>query len=65
MIKNERKSFIVVAKLSPAPAPAGLRLALFQFDPPTHTPHWDSSLDPTRTAVTVLANCVSTAEYTS
>ena len=30
--------FPQIAKLSPAPASAGLRLALFPFDPATHPP---------------------------
>ena len=46
-------------------AQAGLRLALFPFDPTTLPPHRDSSLDPSRTAETALANGVSTAEYSS
>ena len=29
---------MLIAKLSPAPASAGLRLALFPFDPATHQP---------------------------
>ena len=63
--------FSYIAKLSLAPASAGLRLALFPFDPATHpsthppTHHRDSSLDPTKTAGTSLANGVSTAEYSS
>ena len=41
-----------IAKLSPAPASAGLRLALFPFDPATHPPTYrDSSFEPTKTTV--------------
>ena len=59
-----------IAKLSPAPASAGLRFALFPFDPPTHPatrhpPHRDSSLNSAKTAATATANCVNTIDYIS
>ena len=43
---------MLIAKLSPAPASAGLRLALFPFDPATHPPTYrDSSFEPTKTTI--------------
>ena len=39
------------------PAPAGPRLSLFPFYPPTHSTHRDSSLNHAMTAATAIANC--------
>ena len=56
-----------IAKLSQAPAPAGLRLALFQLDPPTQPPSHpqESSLNTTKTAFATLVTSSSTFEYGS
>ena len=50
--EKNRISCLNIAKLSPAPASAGLRLALFPFDPATHPPTYrDSSFEPTKTTI--------------